>query len=526
MILVRRWGLGLAGGLVAGWACGSGAFDCTQATDCQGGGEAGECVAGFCAFPDQTCDSGLRYGEHSGPLSGTCVEPGDASTGEPPTTDDDPTQPTATSSTGTTGTGPTSADTGPMVDSSDEGPQPGDIEFTDDALEGEFGDGTFLGTEWRGDRLTLEIGGAQGQFTSRVYDAGTDAIWDSLQWWPDAPYGRRLPDGAQTESAYPEGNVDMQGNVLLMHFDVGGLVSDGDVVPDASGAGSDGQLISDGGPVQLVPGIFGNALDDHLASRISIPTALAPGLSFGDGDFSWSMWFRFDHACTSNNVYMGVDNAEGSDPNPHLWLGCTDDQWDECSGNVSAPRAGGVFRSVHNDSNDGVFFCSSSSVRSGQWHHVLVTKQGHVNAEVRLMVDGVVEHTAVGSFAGPNDYPDDPDFTIGAFSRGTYPSEGVLDEVAIWDRALSEGEALQVYRRGVSRLEVSVRVCAQPDCADEPPWTEGFVDIHDGPGPGGMHGLSGLPIGRYVQYRLRMDGDPGLQLPGPALSAVTILGHT
>lgn len=60
-----------AGSLVG--ACspyGGGAFECSADTQCGG---AGKCTDGFCSFPDSLCDSGFRYGELSGPLSGQCV---------------------------------------------------------------------------------------------------------------------------------------------------------------------------------------------------------------------------------------------------------------------------------------------------------------------------------------------------------------------------------------------------------------------------------------------------------------------
>ncbi|MCA9649142.1 MAG: LamG domain-containing protein [Myxococcales bacterium] len=512
---MRRWGLGLLGGVVAGWACGSGAFDCIQASDCANAGVPGECIAGYCAFPDDGCESGLRYGQHSGPASGACVPPVSDDTGS--TSAGEATDPSATSALPTAG----DVDTEPTLDSSD-GPGPGEVELTDDELDGEFGAGLFDGTEWQADHVTLVPGGTQGTFVSRVYDAGREASWDTLRWWPRGPYGKRLPDGGQGEG-YPEGSVSMDGSVLLMHFDEGALLADGDPVPDSSGAGSDGTVVSSGGPIALVPGVFGTAIDDHIASRIAIPTASAPGLSFGEDDFSWSLWFRFEHACAGNNVFMGVDNADGDDAHPHLWLGCTDDQWDECAGTVSAPRAAGGFRSVHSDDTDGVFFCSDDAVRGGIWHHVLATKRGHPDTEVVLYLDGDPQHTGSGTMGAPMVYPDDPDFSIGAFSRGTYPSEGVLDEVAIWTRALDEGEVLDVYRRGVTRLELAVRSCTQLGCSDGAPWVEGFVDPAGSSGPGTELLLSELPPGRYVQYRVSMVGAGWL--PGPALDAVTIRGH-
>lgn len=48
---------------------GGGAFECTLDTQCG----AGTCSSGFCSFPDPACESGLRYGEASGPSSNQCV---------------------------------------------------------------------------------------------------------------------------------------------------------------------------------------------------------------------------------------------------------------------------------------------------------------------------------------------------------------------------------------------------------------------------------------------------------------------
>ena len=53
--------------------CGDDPFVCTTNADC-GQREGGLCgPAGYCAFPDATCPSTLRYSEHAGDLSGLCV---------------------------------------------------------------------------------------------------------------------------------------------------------------------------------------------------------------------------------------------------------------------------------------------------------------------------------------------------------------------------------------------------------------------------------------------------------------------
>ncbi|MCX4241912.1 LamG domain-containing protein [Paraliomyxa miuraensis] len=67
-----RWWLGTALGTAAVLACNSSAFTCADDSECSGG----VCQpTGACSFPDDSCPSGQRYGEHAaGDLAGTCVE--------------------------------------------------------------------------------------------------------------------------------------------------------------------------------------------------------------------------------------------------------------------------------------------------------------------------------------------------------------------------------------------------------------------------------------------------------------------
>jgi hypothetical protein len=63
-------------------SCGGDLFACSDDEDCAGGASDGICVAaGACAFPDDDCPSGHRYGDHAGQLSGECVPPFDDTTG-------------------------------------------------------------------------------------------------------------------------------------------------------------------------------------------------------------------------------------------------------------------------------------------------------------------------------------------------------------------------------------------------------------------------------------------------------------
>lgn len=65
----------MALGLSAAACVGAQLFACDNDAACgEHGGQAGICQpGGLCSFPDAECESGLRYGEYSGNLSGDCV---------------------------------------------------------------------------------------------------------------------------------------------------------------------------------------------------------------------------------------------------------------------------------------------------------------------------------------------------------------------------------------------------------------------------------------------------------------------
>ncbi|MEM6995983.1 MAG: LamG domain-containing protein [Myxococcota bacterium] len=70
------FGAGVAAGLAGVVACSDPVFVCESDAACSGG----LCHSGYCAFPDDSCDSGSRWGPHAESLSSLCV-PGSGSTG-------------------------------------------------------------------------------------------------------------------------------------------------------------------------------------------------------------------------------------------------------------------------------------------------------------------------------------------------------------------------------------------------------------------------------------------------------------
>ena len=94
------------------------------------------------------------------------------------------------------------------------------------------------------------------------------------------------------------------------------------------------------------------------------------------------------------------------------------------------------------DDGDGLltYLNSANSYEMNKWYHVVGTYDGK---EMKIYVDGKLEGTS-GVQSGPINYPDRIFFCIGAYKDDNedFVHKGMLDEVRLYDRALSEKEVL------------------------------------------------------------------------------------
>jgi uncharacterized repeat protein (TIGR01451 family) len=332
-----------------------------------------------------------------------------------------------------------------------------------------------------------------GYFDSRVMDSYGDyaPAWNSLAWRPQRPLYKALPDGAQAESGYPSGAVNMAGNVLLMHMDAAQAIS-GALVVDASGQGHHGLLhTAELSTTKSAPGRFNAALrldgrDDYVA---------VDGVDFARGDYAVAAWFR------------------SSDPGAQAIFAATN-PFDDGHGVLLELGTGGRLRYLHRfpaGNSGGTEVYGGSGYDDGAWHHLAAVRAG---ATMSLYVDGGLAVTATGVLTS-FDYA--LDITLGqmgeAHSRGYL--DGSIDEVAVFGQALTAGQVADLYKRGALRLKFQVRACDDENCQGE-----AFV------GPDGTPDtyyselsntsvtppalvLTNLPTpgARYFQYRALLEAD-------------------
>jgi len=338
--------------------------------------------------------------------------------------------------------------------------------------QSDFNQGTYGGTQWdsANDWLELSPGtapfGASGTFTSRTLDAGSsDAAWTAISWTPQRPLDKELPNSGQSESGYPEGNANMAGNVLLMH-----LNETGGTIVDSSGNGHNGT--AHGGVTYGAAGKLNAALSFDGSSGYA-QAGLGSGLS---GNFTMEAWFYATSLPV--NTWQGiVNNADGDSG---IWIyGNRMDYW-----------------------ADNASHLSSASISANNWYHAAVTFDG---TDGRLYLNGQLDANfpvAMSTISIAN-------VKIGSSYWDEYLS-GKIDEVAVYNRALSSAEIADHYRRGALKLRYQVR-----SGSANPP-TGSFI------GPDGTAGtyyselanssaylpslsLTNISDNRYFQYRAYLD---------------------
>lgn len=124
---------------------------------------------------------------------------------------------------------------------------------------------------------------------------------------------------------------------------------------------------------------------------------------------------------------------------------------------------------TYNSSNVSRVAMSTNTFPPDKWYHV-VGIQDITNGYLYIYVNGKLEGTNnVGLNYTVRNYGTDT-WKIGTAKSSSgyaYPAHGIIDEVAIWGRALSGVEVLQLYRRGVNRVKYQLRSCTTDTCSDQ-----------------------------------------------------------
>ncbi|MFH1106001.1 MAG: LamG domain-containing protein [Candidatus Aenigmatarchaeota archaeon] len=230
--------------------------------------------------------------------------------------------------------------------------------------------------------------------------------------------------------------VSVRNTPFFGGFNVNGLVGywrfEGDA-RDYSRYGSDGSL--QGSPIQT-DGIFGKAYNFNPADGNDYVDAGDPAsgiLDFGAGqDFTAEAWIK-----TTGVSMIILSKGSAGDAGKGYWL------YVMHNGYFEAGLTDGV-------SPRRLAQGSTKSINNGLWHHVGAVYDR--DGKLTLYVDGSYE-TAIDISEG--DLTNSYSFQIGKLGDGGLYFNGAIDEVAIWNRALTADEITQLNKTNAGNFTIA-----------------------------------------------------------------------
>lgn len=311
-----------------------------------------------------------------------------------------------------------------------------------------------------------------GIYTSEIIDAFDTNTWQNLSWQPQDEYSFTLPNNKQTVDTGAAGVVNMSGNQLLLHFDEAGSA-----ISDFSGSGNNGSGVN----TSLTTGQFEGAVSlNGSNSYIQIPdsSSLNP-----TSEISIEAWVKWN-----------INPSTGS-------------QWAQ----IINKNVDNHYQIQHNYNNSAFEFAlrtnvnrryvlSTTAPQQGTWYHIVGTYNG---ASLRIYVNGTLENAV--SLSGTITNSTTP-VRIGSRTSGDRFFNGDIDELALYNRALTPSEISTRYNAGKSKLGFQVRACEESNCADSSfIGHDGTVNTMFDAKDSSSLSFSEQLIGRYFQYRIYME---------------------
>jgi hypothetical protein len=219
-------------------------------------------------------------------------------------------------------------------------------------------------------------------------------------------------------------NTIVQGLVLYLKMDD----DNSDIIKDYV-ASSDGTAIS---VPEIVAGKTGNARQFNGKKGQYIIKKHDPLMDFGTHNFSISFWIKAGKP-TNWTIILGKANDWGNDEDFGWLFGNT--------GGLDSTDLTFVINPGDAGNNKNTKSVNAENIFDNNWHHVVGIRN---NDQIFLYVDGQLKSSESGVVQTVN--VDSP-FIIGS-GIGDYIFSGIIDEVAMWDRALSGDDISYLYNGG------------------------------------------------------------------------------
>jgi len=211
------------------------------------------------------------------------------------------------------------------------------------------------------------------------------------------------------------------------------------------------------GPVTYVPGRVGSAFQfDGTSTWIEVPDS--PSFTLGSNPFSIELWAQFAQL-RGFYVFVGHDDGPGEEKKWLFWCGNGG-----FSFHVNSPPSCPV--------SEGIGVVDDWFPVTDRWYHLAVTRSGSTYV---LYIDGVQELTRTDT--GSNVIPDSSaPLTIG-WAEENFFFDGIIDEVTLYNRALTAEEIAAIASAGVwGKCDEVPEILQIPGDSNQ----DGGVDLSDG----------------------------------------------
>jgi lysophospholipase L1-like esterase len=176
-----------------------------------------------------------------------------------------------------------------------------------------------------------------------------------------------------------------------------------------------------------------------------------------DSSFTVEFWVKQCQACggstnSYNGVIVGRYDSSGPDDLNLWWVGVN------C---LSDYTQGGIRFVLREDATEGLLIVSADSISDGDWHHAVSIWEGTKDSAF-VYIDGELQAQTGYNFQTTFSSPMPVNVGYLDFGGG-FRFSGALDELAIYDRALSVAEIELHYQNGLAGIAYCAVTCGDVD---------------------------------------------------------------
>lgn len=222
-----------------------------------------------------------------------------------------------------------------------------------------------------------------------------------------------------------------------------------DLLIDSAGSDNNGHPQG----TTVVPGIIGKGrIFNGISDYINVDTGNT--FKFGSGDFSYSAWIKINSLDNStlsgNNGRIVGDDANANSLKALIY-----------------EKGNKIAFWCRDSSGNTIHALSDTTVNDDRWHHIVGVRQGQTGL---LFVDGRLVNTSNATPSSLGSCDAGASHDIGA--RNTNPRslffQGSIDEVGVWNRALSAEDVLFIYNNGQGKSYPFTSTTPNPSPSSSP----------------------------------------------------------